>query len=181
MGFAKTLVIAIVVTVVSVLAFFAIIYYIALNWSKIIRRATPDRWASPPSEKTVWPQQRTSGESYFSSPIPSPRSSRMSGDPMSSNLKSFQDEPITPPRNVKQVTILIPILRRNNPDYSNTTATTMTPMGLDAAAFAGLVHDVPGDAEERGVGLREQRREQELEARDETWSCADGYAGWCAG
>ncbi|KAI1379588.1 hypothetical protein F4677DRAFT_337349 [Hypoxylon crocopeplum] len=99
--FPKTLIIAIVVSAVAVVVFLGLIYYIALNWSKLIRRATPNRWATPPSEKAAWPQPRKSDESDFVSPISSPRSSRMSSEPMISKFQSFNNEPITPPRNVK--------------------------------------------------------------------------------
>ncbi|KAI0128058.1 hypothetical protein F4776DRAFT_629082 [Hypoxylon sp. NC0597] len=99
--FPKTLIIAIVVSAVAVILFLGIIYYVALNWSKLIRRVTPDRWAMPESEKTTWPQPRKSYESGFSSPMSSPRSSRMSTEPMINNFTSCHNEPITPPRNVR--------------------------------------------------------------------------------
>ncbi|KAI1416983.1 hypothetical protein F5Y13DRAFT_153504 [Hypoxylon sp. FL1857] len=98
--FPKTLIIAIVVSAVVVVLTLGIIYYIALNWSKLLRRVTPDRWATPESEK-AWPQPRKSYESGFSSPMSSPRSSRMSTEPMIGNFTSYNKEPITPPRNVK--------------------------------------------------------------------------------
>ncbi|KAI1141902.1 hypothetical protein F5Y05DRAFT_209480 [Hypoxylon sp. FL0543] len=97
--FPKTLIIAIVVTAVVVVLVLGIIYYVALNWSKLLRRVTPDRWATPESEKTTWP--RKSYESGFSSPMSSPRSSRFSTEPMINNFTSYNHEPITPPRNVK--------------------------------------------------------------------------------
>ncbi|KAI2621226.1 hypothetical protein GGR54DRAFT_639359 [Hypoxylon sp. NC1633] len=101
-GFEKTLIIAIVVSVVAVVVFLGVIYFIALNWTKLIRRGTPDDgWATPPSEKSAWPQPRKSGESIFSSPVSSPRSSRMSTDPNMNKFTSYKDVPITPPPNVK--------------------------------------------------------------------------------
>ncbi|OTA77591.1 hypothetical protein M434DRAFT_38628 [Hypoxylon sp. CO27-5] len=103
--FTKTLIIAIVVSAVAVVLCLGIIYYIALNWSKLIRRVTPDRWAMPESEKTTWPQPRKSYESGFSSPmsspVSSPRSSRMSTEPMLNKFTPYNNEPITPPRNVR--------------------------------------------------------------------------------
>ncbi|KAI1397568.1 hypothetical protein F4819DRAFT_77148 [Hypoxylon fuscum] len=103
--FAKTLIIAIVVSAVCVVIVAGLIYYIALNWSMLIRRATPNRWSTASeSEKVIWPEPRKSSESGFSSPIASPtsspRSSRMSSDPFMNKFRAHHEEPITPPRNV---------------------------------------------------------------------------------
>ncbi|KAI0889262.1 uncharacterized protein GGS22DRAFT_69300 [Annulohypoxylon maeteangense] len=99
-GFAKTLIVAIVVCIVVVVIVTGLLIYIALNWSKILRRVTPDRWASPPSEKSTWPEPRPSGE-FVPSPISSTRSSRFSADPMMTKFTEGQGESITPPPNVK--------------------------------------------------------------------------------
>ncbi|XXG98922.1 hypothetical protein Hte_005254 [Hypoxylon texense] len=119
--FTKTFIIALVASAVAVVVFTGLIYYIALNWSMLIRRATPNRWASPPSEKTTWPQPRTSDESksdeskidfaHFSpvsSPSSSVRSSRGSNEPMLKKSEARHNdmliepvEPVTPPRSVK--------------------------------------------------------------------------------
>ncbi|OTB10554.1 hypothetical protein K445DRAFT_322902 [Daldinia sp. EC12] len=102
--FPKNLIIGIVVCAVVVVVSVCLIYYLALNWSKIVRRVAPNRWAEPQSEKTEWPQPTKSSEIDFSpvsSPTSSPRSSRMSTDPMIGHSKAYDDEPITPPRNAK--------------------------------------------------------------------------------
>ncbi|KAI0841233.1 hypothetical protein F5Y06DRAFT_293722 [Hypoxylon sp. FL0890] len=103
--FPKTLVIAIVVSAVAVVLVLGIIYYIALNWANLLRRVTPDRWATPESERATWPQPRKSFESGFStpisSPIPSPRSSKMNPEQMINNFTPSNNEPVVPPRNVK--------------------------------------------------------------------------------
>ncbi|KAI1470403.1 uncharacterized protein F4812DRAFT_456411 [Daldinia caldariorum] len=102
--FPKNLIIGIVVSAVVVVVSICLIYYLALNWSKLVRRVAPNRFAEPPSEKTEWPQLGKSVETDFSptsSSISSPRSSRMSPDPVISHFKSDDGEPITPPPNVK--------------------------------------------------------------------------------
>ncbi|KAI1764279.1 hypothetical protein GGR53DRAFT_328495 [Hypoxylon sp. FL1150] len=111
--FTKTFIIALVCSAIAVVVFTGLLYYIALNWSSLIRRATPNRWQSPPSEKTTWPQPRTSEESkidfsYFSpvsSPASSLRSSRGSNIPMLKKSEAQHHdmliEPVTPPRSVK--------------------------------------------------------------------------------
>ncbi|KAI1660846.1 hypothetical protein F4813DRAFT_386256 [Daldinia decipiens] len=106
--FTKSLIIGLVVCAVVVVISVCLIYYLALNWSKLVRRIAPNRWAEPQSEKAEWPQPRKSIETDFSptpsptsSPRSSPRSSRMSTDPMIGHFKSHNDEPITPPPNVK--------------------------------------------------------------------------------
>ncbi|KAI8965618.1 hypothetical protein F5Y11DRAFT_275178 [Daldinia sp. FL1419] len=102
--FPKNLIIGIVVCAVVVVVSIGLIYYLALNWSKLVRRVAPNRWAEPESEKAEWPQPRKSIETDFSpssSPTSSPRSSRMSTDPMIGHFKSHHDGQITPPPNVK--------------------------------------------------------------------------------
>lgn len=117
--FTKTFVIALVASAVAVVVFTGLLYYIALNWSMLLRRATPNRWSSPPSEKTTWPQPRTSDESKIDfshfSPVSSPsfslRSSRGSNEPMFKKSEAMHNdmlvesvepvEPVTPPRSVK--------------------------------------------------------------------------------
>ncbi|KAI1206465.1 uncharacterized protein F4807DRAFT_232655 [Annulohypoxylon truncatum] len=100
-GFAKTLIVAIVVCIIVVVVVTGLLIFIALNWSKILRRVTPDRWASPPSEKSTWPEPRPSSEIVSSSPVTSTRSSRFSADPMMTKFTSEHGEGITPPPNVK--------------------------------------------------------------------------------
>ncbi|KAI2607078.1 uncharacterized protein GGS25DRAFT_317699 [Hypoxylon fragiforme] len=109
--FSKTLIVAIVASIVAVIAAFGLIYYLALNWTKLLRRGKPDPWDKD-AEKS-WPKPRKSGEanvSFSSSPASSPRSSRMGDDPVtgSSSSSKLQEpingggsEPITPPRNAK--------------------------------------------------------------------------------
>ncbi|KAI1460334.1 hypothetical protein F4805DRAFT_390856 [Annulohypoxylon moriforme] len=99
-GFAKTLIVAIVVCIVVVVIVTALLIYIALNWSKILRRVTPNRFATPPSEKPTWPEPRPSSE-FVSSPVSSTRSSRFSADPMMTKFTADHGETITPPPNVK--------------------------------------------------------------------------------
>ncbi|KAI1776663.1 hypothetical protein F4818DRAFT_411341 [Hypoxylon cercidicola] len=113
--FTKTFIIALVVSAVAVVVFTGLIYYIALNWAMLIRRATPKRWESPPSEseKTTWPQPRASDESKagftHSSPISSRvsswRSSRGSNEPIFKKSEASHNDmpidPVTPPRSVK--------------------------------------------------------------------------------
>ncbi|KAI1646020.1 uncharacterized protein F4817DRAFT_155286 [Daldinia loculata] len=102
--FPKNLIIGLVVCAVVVVVSVCLIYYLALNWSKVVRRISPNRWAEPQSEKAEWPQPRKSIETDFSptsSPTSSPRSSKMSTDPVIGHFKTHDDEPITPPSNVK--------------------------------------------------------------------------------
>ncbi|KAI0844092.1 hypothetical protein F5Y00DRAFT_210956 [Daldinia vernicosa] len=102
--FPKNLIIGLVVCAVVVVVSACLIYYLALNWSKVVRRIAPNRWTEPQSEKAEWPQPRKSIETDFSptsSPISSLRSSRMSPEPMIGHVKSHHDEPIIPPPNVK--------------------------------------------------------------------------------
>ncbi|KAI1386718.1 uncharacterized protein F4822DRAFT_324989 [Hypoxylon trugodes] len=96
--FPKTLIIAIVVSVIVVLVVFGLILYLALNWTRIVHRGRRNSW--PETEK-AWPQMSKSDESYYSSPVSSPRSSRMSSEPMVNNFNAYDESPITPPRNVK--------------------------------------------------------------------------------
>ncbi|KAI0388039.1 hypothetical protein F5Y04DRAFT_241547 [Hypomontagnella monticulosa] len=98
--FAKTLIIAIVVAAVVVVIVTGLLYYVATNWTKWLRRDTHDQYGIPPSEK-AWPQPRKSGESGFWSPMSSPRSSRMSSEPMMQKFARYNDEPITPPRKAR--------------------------------------------------------------------------------
>ncbi|KAI0900132.1 hypothetical protein F4806DRAFT_278883 [Annulohypoxylon nitens] len=97
--FAKTLIVAIVVCIVVVLVVTALLIYIALNWAKIIRIVSRDRW-TPPSEKPTWPEPRPSSE-FAPSPISSTRSSRFSADPMMTKFTTEHGQTLTPPPNVK--------------------------------------------------------------------------------
>ncbi|KAI6084446.1 hypothetical protein F4821DRAFT_242877 [Hypoxylon rubiginosum] len=115
--FTKTFIIALVCSAIAVVAFTGLLYYIALNWAKLIRIATPNRWRSPPSEKTTWPQPRTSdveskGDFSHFSPVSSPtssvRSSRGSNEPMLKKSEAQHHDmliepvsPVTPPQSVQ--------------------------------------------------------------------------------
>ncbi|KAI0172200.1 hypothetical protein GGR52DRAFT_549391 [Hypoxylon sp. FL1284] len=112
--FTKTFVVALVVSAIAVVAFLLIIYYVAQNWSRWVRRSAPNQFETPPSEKVTWPQPRESGEtkseispvvSPVSSPMSSLRSSRGSNDPILKKYDASHDdmaiEPVTPPRNVR--------------------------------------------------------------------------------
>ncbi|KAI3337800.1 hypothetical protein F4824DRAFT_500051 [Ustulina deusta] len=88
-GFETTLITAIVVSIVAVLAFLGLVLVLALYWTNIARRIAPNRFVEPMSEKS-WPSSRSFdadsamlSSSPQSSPSPSPRSSRIAGvDPV---------------------------------------------------------------------------------------------------
>ncbi|GAP84921.1 hypothetical protein SAMD00023353_0802450 [Rosellinia necatrix] len=88
-GFESTLVTAIVVSVISVLALLGLTLGLALYWSKIARRIAPNRFPEPMSEKS-WPASRGSDGTDSAilsatpgySPAPSSRSSRIGDHPV---------------------------------------------------------------------------------------------------
>ncbi|KAI1817784.1 hypothetical protein GGS20DRAFT_582045 [Poronia punctata] len=73
--FANTLVVAIVATILSVLAFLALILVLALYWTNIVRRIFPNRFNKEPDCEKAWPSSSSESGSEVVSPSSSPRSS----------------------------------------------------------------------------------------------------------